>query len=150
MGRSTFEGTLEAARGGGAFIPLPAGVLAELGGTRRRVRGSLNGVEFQSSTMPTGGGTACLGVHKATREAAGAEFGDRVTVEVEPDDTPREVEIPPDLASALSAEPDLQAAFDRLSHTNRKEYAEWIAGAKREETRSRRLAETLDRLRGAS
>src|ERR687888_1539804 len=84
MGRSTFEGTLEAARGGGAFIPLPAGVLAELGGTRRRVRGSLNGVEFQSSTMPTGGGTACLGGHKATRGAAGAEVGGRGTGEGEP------------------------------------------------------------------
>ena len=148
MGRSKFEGTLEPAWGGGAFIPLPAEVLEALGGTRRRVRGSLNGVDFQSSTMPTGGGTACLGGHKATREAAGAELGDRVVVEVEVDDSPRQVEVPPDLASALSAEPHLQEAFDRLSYTSRKEYAEWIAGAKREETRSRRLAETIERLRG--
>jgi hypothetical protein len=147
MGRSTFEGTLQEARGGGAYVALPADVLAALGGTRQRVRGTVNGVDFQSSTMPTGGGTACLGVHRATREAAGAEFGQRVTVEVEVDDRPRQVEVPPDLAGALSAEPALQAAFDRLSYTNRKEYAEWIAGAKREETRSRRLAETLDRLR---
>jgi len=142
-----FAGTLEAARGGGAYVELPADVLAALGGgTRLRVRGTLNGVAFRSNTMPTGDGSACLGVHKATREAAGVVHGDRVTVEVEPDEAPRPLSVPPELAAALAAEPAAQAAFDRLSPSQRREYATWVAEAKREETRARRVAQALERL----
>jgi bacteriocin resistance YdeI/OmpD-like protein/uncharacterized protein DUF1905 len=143
----TFEGALEAGPGGGALVRLPPEVVASLGGTRVRVRGTLNGVDFRSSTMPTGGGAACLGVHKATREAAGAAFGDRVQVAVELDQSPREVELPPELAQALAADPALRSAFEGLAFTHRREQAEWIGAAKRPETRARRLGETLERLR---
>jgi uncharacterized protein YdeI (YjbR/CyaY-like superfamily) len=36
--------------------------------------------------------------------------------------------------------------FDRLSYTNRNEYARWIADAKRPETRGRRLAKAIELL----
>ena len=39
------------------------------------------------------------------------------------------------------------AAFDKLAFTHRKEYAEWIAEAKREETRERRAAKAIEMLR---
>ena len=51
------------------------------------------------------------------------------------------------LASALAADPQAKAAFDALSFTHRKEYARAIAEAKREETRDRRVAQTLEKLR---
>ena len=142
----SFEGTLEAGPGGGALVRLPDQVVASLGGTRVRVCGTLNGVDFRSSTMPCGGFTG-LGVHKATRQAAGAAIGERVRVEVEPDLSPREVELPPELAQALAADPALRAAFEGLAFTHRREHAEWIGAAKRPQTRARRLAETLERLR---
>lgn len=142
-----FEGELEHARGGGALVQLPADIVTALGGTRIRVRGTLNGVDFRSSTMPTGGGKACLGVHKATRQGAGVEFGQHVLVEIGADDAPRTVDVPAELADALAAAPELQAAFDGLAFTHRREYAEWVASAKRPETRSRRVTGTLDRLR---
>jgi uncharacterized protein YdeI (YjbR/CyaY-like superfamily) len=41
-------------------------------------------------------------------------------------------------------------AFESLSYSHRKEYADWIVEAKREETRRRRAAETLERLRAPS
>jgi Lon protease-like protein len=138
MTRSRFTGELEPARQGGALVRLPAEVVAALGGTRVRVLGTLNGVPFRSSTMPSGGENACLGVHKATREAAAAGFGDRVEVEIERDDAPRQVTVPADLAAALAADAQLQAAFDRL------------ASAKRAETRARRVAATLDRLKDSA
>jgi Bacteriocin-protection, YdeI or OmpD-Associated/Domain of unknown function (DUF1905) len=147
MAESTFEGVLQGARGGGAFIELPANVIAELGGTRVRVRGRLNNVEFTSSTMPTGGGRACLGVHKATREAAGVAFGERAKVQLSRDDSPRDVQVPDELRTALEADRSLRAVFDSLSFSHRREYAEWIASAKKPETRERRVAETLRRLR---
>jgi hypothetical protein len=144
-----FQGRLEAGRGGGAFVVLPADVLIELGGGHRfRVTGTLNGVEFAGSTMPMGGGRVLLGLHKATRQAAGSEIGDLVEVQVERDDRPREVSIPAELAAALAADPAAEAAFERLSFSHRREYAEWVAGAKRAETRARRVAQTIERLRG--
>ena len=145
-----FSGRLEAARGGGAYVALPAEVVAELGGgSRFRVTGTLGGVDFESSTMPMGGGAVCLGVHKATRQAAGVDIGDAVDVALERDDRRREVEVPEDLAAALAADPTASAAFEGLAFTHRREYTEWIAGAKRAETRARRVTQTLERLRGA-
>lgn len=147
MSRTAFEGVLETARGGGAVVYLPPEVIEVLGGLRVRVSGTLNGVEFASSTMPAGGGEACLGVHKDTREKAGVEFGEVVQVELEIDDAPRAVELPPELNEALAGEPELRAVFDTLSFTHRLEYSRWVGDAKRPETRLRRVTETLERLR---
>lgn len=148
MASQRFTAVLEAGRGGGAFVVLPDDVLAALGGgSRFRVRGSLGDVAFESSTMAMGGGRVCLGVHKATRHSAGVDIGDDVVVEVERDDRPRTLEIPADLGAALAEDPEARAAFDRLSFTHRREHIEALAGAKRTETRQRRLAAILDRLR---
>jgi Bacteriocin-protection, YdeI or OmpD-Associated/Domain of unknown function (DUF1905) len=145
---AVFDGTLEAARGGGAFVEIPADALTALGGGKRfRVRGSLNGVGFESSTMSMGGGRVCLGVHKATREAAGVGDGDTIHVELERDERERVVEVPAVLEAALAADPEARAAFDRLSFTHRREYAQWVGGAKRAETRERRLVKAVAMLR---
>jgi hypothetical protein len=144
-----FESVIQSARGGGALVELPADVLEELGGGKRfRVTGTLSGVEFASSTMPMGGGRVCLGVHKATRERAGVGPGDAVTITVELDERPREVELPDELKAALAGDPEAAAAYERLAFTHRREYAQWVAEAKRPATRARRVAQTLERLRG--
>ncbi|RZU48478.1 uncharacterized protein DUF1905 [Krasilnikovia cinnamomea] len=143
-----FAAELEAGRGGGAFVMLPEHVRSALGGgSRMRVTGTLNGVEFASSTMGMGGGKVCLGLHKATREAAGVAIGDVVEVTVERDDRPRVLTVPDDLATALAGDEAAAAAFERLSFSHRREYVEWITEAKRAETRARRVAQTLERLR---
>ncbi|MGH2670121.1 MAG: YdeI/OmpD-associated family protein, partial [bacterium] len=142
-----FEGVLEAAGGGGCAVELPPAVVAALGTKSRvRLRGQLNGVEFRSNTA-TYGGRRRLGVHKAVREAAGASFGDRVEILWEVDDSPREVSVPPELSDALASEPELAQAYQKMSFSHRNEYATWVAEAKRPETRARRAAQTLDRLR---
>jgi hypothetical protein len=144
-----FDGTVEAARGGGAFVEIPAGALQALGGgSRFRVTGSVAGVDFASSTLPLGGGRVCVGLHKATREAAGIAVGDRVRLELERDVRPRTVDVPPALQEALAADPVARTAFGALSFSHRREYAEWIDEAKRDDTRERRVARTLERLRG--
>ena len=143
-----FTAELEAGRGGGAMVLVPPEIATALGGLKQmRVVGTVNGVAYQSSTMPYGGRGLFLGVHKATREAAGMMPGERVDVVVSRDDRPRLVAIPAELAEALAADPAAQAAFDRLSFTNRKEMAGSVAEAKRPETRERRLAAAMARLR---
>jgi uncharacterized protein YdeI (YjbR/CyaY-like superfamily) len=55
-----------------------------------------------------------------------------------------ESKVPPDLATALKRNKKAATTFAALSPSHRREYVEWIAGAKREETRARRLATTLE------
>ena len=50
------------------------------------------------------------------------------------------VKVPADLAAALRKSARARAGFDRLPPSHRREYVEWITGAKREETRARRVA----------
>ena len=76
-------------------------------------------------------------------------MGDRVTVVLRRDDAPRVVDVPPALAAALGADAVASAAFERLSFTHRKEYARWIAEAKRDETKAARVTKTLAMLRAA-
>jgi hypothetical protein len=143
-----FTAELEAGRAGGAMVLVPPDIATALGGLRQmRVVGTVNGVPYQSSVMPYGGRGLFLGVHKATREAAGVMPGEQVDVVVSRDERPRVVEIPAELAAALAADPAAQAAFDRLSFTNRREMAGSVAEAKRPETRERRLAAAMARLR---
>jgi hypothetical protein len=90
-----FRARIEAARGGGAVALIPPDVTTALGGPKQmRVTGTLNGAAFNSSTMPNRG-AFYLGVHKATREAAGAAIGDEVEIELTRDDSPRVLELAP-------------------------------------------------------
>lgn len=145
--RYRFTGVIESARGGGAVILVPPETATALGGIKQmRVIGTVNGVEHRSSTMPYRG-ALYLGVHRATREAAGVSVGDEVSVVVSRDGSPRVLEVPPEMQAALAAEPDLRARFEALSFTRRRELADPVAEAKRPETRAKRVDAALDRLR---
>jgi hypothetical protein len=142
-----FESVVEAARGGGAVAPIPPDVTAALGGLKQmRVTGTLNGTPFRSSTMPYRG-DFYVGLHKAVREEAGVEIGDQVALTLLRDDSPRVLELAPELEAAFAAEPDLRARFDGLSFSRRRELADPIAEAKKPETRAARLEKALARLR---
>src|SRR4051794_36413705 len=95
------------------------------------------------------GGEFLVGLNSAVRQEAGVEAGDTVDVALELDTAPREVGVPAALAHALAADPAARAAFDRLAHTHRKEYAQWIDEAKHDETRHRRVVQALQMLREA-
>ena len=143
-----FTAELEQARAGGAMVLIPKPVADALGGLKQmRVVGTLNGVAYQSSTMPYGGRGLFMGVHKATREAAGLTFGEMVEVVVSLDERPRVLVMPRELEAALTAEPALRLRFDALSFSRRRDLAQPIAEAKRPETRERRLAAAMARLR---
>lgn len=54
--------------------------------------------------------------------------------------------VPDDLAEAFKASPAAATYYETLAYTHRKEYVRWITEAKREETRSARVAKTVDKL----
>ncbi len=56
----------------------------------------------------------------------------------------RALPVPPDLAAALRKNRAAAATFEGFSPTHRNDYVAWITGARREETRARRLATTLE------
>lgn len=143
-----FEATVEPrGSGGGRAVVVPLDVPAVFGRARAAVRGTVAGAPFRSTIMKYGD-TYYLGLNRELREAAGGiDAGDTVTVELEADDGPREVEVPADLRRALDSDPDVAAFYDGLSFTHRKEYARWVAEARREETRRRRVERSLAMLR---
>jgi hypothetical protein len=92
-------------------------------------------------------GEFLLGLSREVREGAGVEAGDTVDLQLELDTKPREVDVPEALATALAGDANARAAYEKLSYTHRKEYARWIAEAKRDETRERRVAKAIEQLR---
>jgi Bacteriocin-protection, YdeI or OmpD-Associated/Domain of unknown function (DUF1905) len=147
MGAMRLTTTLQK-RGPAAAVVLDDGQVHEIGEGAKRfpVAATINGYTWRT-TVARMGGEFLVGLNKEVRAGAGAEAGDTVEVSIELDTAPREVEIPKALATALADDPAAKAAFDALSFTNRKEYARAVADAKKPETRDRRIAQTLEKLR---
>jgi hypothetical protein len=137
-------------RGQAAAVVLDDEQVAAVGEGAKRfpVVATVNGYTWRTSVVRMGG-EFLLGLNREVREGAGVEAGDQVDLQLELDTEPREVEVPPALAAALAADSEALAAFEKLSYTDRKEYARWVAEAKKNETRERRVATTIEQLRGA-
>ena len=86
-------------------------------------------------------------VNRSAKAATGVDAPERVQVTMELDEKPRTVQVPRDLAAALADDATAKAAFAALSFTHKREYVEWVEEAKRPETRSRRIAGTVDRVK---
>lgn len=76
----------------------------------------------------------------ALAEAGGKPAAPRRTVKPEP-------EVPDALADALARDEKASSTFDRFPPGARREYCEWVAEAKRPETRDKRVAQTIAWLR---
>jgi Bacteriocin-protection, YdeI or OmpD-Associated/Domain of unknown function (DUF1905) len=126
------------------YVVVPLDVPSVFGRERPPVRGTVNGTPLRS-TIAKYGDEYFVPIKRALREAAGAAAGDTVEMELELDTKPRIVRLPKDFAVALDDE--ARASFDRMSYSHRKEYVDWIKEAKREETRSRRIAKVVELIR---
>jgi len=145
-----FEGVLTSTPrgGGGTLVPIPREVATELGlKGMPKIQAVIAGTPYRGSLMPMGDGTYCLGVLKSIQEAAGVGLGDTIEVLLELDTAPRTVEPPADLAAVLALDKKAAAAWAKLSFTNKTEIARSLEEAKKPETRRRRLAAALERLR---
>jgi hypothetical protein len=127
-------------------VEVPFDVKERFGRARAPVRGTVDGTEFRT-TVAVYGNRYYIGFNKELREWAGIAIGDRVQVSLELDREPRTVEVPPALPAALESDSKARAVFEGLSYTHRNEYARWIAEAKRDETRDRRVDKALAMLR---
>jgi hypothetical protein len=129
-------------------IEVPPEVVEALGASKRPpVRVTINGYTYRN-TIAVMGGKYMVGVSAEHRARAGVGGGDEIDVDIELDDEPRTVQIPPELAKALARDKTAKAAFNALSYSNRRRHVDGITGAKTGETRRRRLEKTLAELRG--
>jgi hypothetical protein len=128
-------------------IQIPDEIVEGLGsGKKPAVRVTINGYTYRS-TVAVMGGVYMVGVSADNRAGAGVAGGDEVDVDIELDTAPRIVEVPPDFAAALDAEPAARSTFDGLSYSNKSWHVLSIEGAKTDETRQRRIAKSVEALK---
>src|SRR5918993_166234 len=127
-------------------INVPPAVLEELGGGKRPlVNVTVNDVYSYRSSVAPMGGRYLISFSSDRRAATGLKGGETITVDLTLDTEPRTVEVPDDLAEALSAA-GVRAAFDALTPSAQKAHVTSVAGAKAPETRARRVAAVVEKL----
>jgi Bacteriocin-protection, YdeI or OmpD-Associated/Domain of unknown function (DUF1905) len=143
-----FEGHLDSDQGA-CYIRVPPEVLTTLGQRKRApVKVTINAHTYRT-TIAVYGGKSYIGVRREVREAAGVMAGQRLTVGLEYDAELRTVDLPELLRTRLEADATAAAAFEKLSHTRKKEVVEWLSGAKLPETQRRRMTQVMAMLRGS-
>lgn len=142
-----FRATLQLNGKTATGFEVPPEVVEGLGaGKRPPVRVTINGYTYRN-TVAVMGGVYMLGVSAEHRAGAKVAAGDVLEVELALDTAPREVSVPPDLQAALDTDPAAKKFFEGLSYSQKSWFALWIEGAKKEETRHKRLGEALAMLR---
>jgi len=147
---ATFHAVLEA--GGPSFMPtqilvVPEAAWLAVGGkATKRVIATLNGHAERLGLLPQEGGGRYLMVRKDLCQQLGLTIGQEVTVRLAPDPSPDHVDLPAELAEALAAWPEAEAAFQAQSGAMRRAIARKVADAKRPETRARYAVELAERL----
>jgi hypothetical protein len=128
---------------GGHSIAIPFDPAAAWGARDQyHVHGTVGGHRFRGPlTVADGAWSLRLGPGwwRTPDFAPGAE----VDVVMEPEG-PFSTSLGADVATAFAAEPVAARFFDSLPLFYRKNYARWIDGAKRPETRANRISETVD------
>jgi uncharacterized protein (DUF1697 family) len=137
MAARTFKITLHR-DGSMCFIPISFDPRAVFGKVRAPVKVTLNGHTYRS-TIASMGGTVFIPLRKSNREAAGLQGNETLDVKLELDADERDVTPPKDFVKALKAKPPAWERWQELSYTHRREHVEAIEGAKKSETRTRRL-----------
>ena len=136
------------AKGGSwTFLILPKNASAKLP-TRSMttVEGTINGYPFRATLEPDGQRSHWLKVDRKMREAAGADVGDVVTLEIMSAGEEPEPRVPADLRKALAAAPKARALWSDITPIARRDWIHWITSAKRPETRARRIDNACDML----
>jgi len=130
------------------FLNLPKEASAKLPSrSMTSVQGTINGSPFQATLEPDGQGGHWLKVDRKLREAAGAEAGDVVTLEVAPAAEEPEPKVPADLRKALAAAASkAQDVWSDITPAARRDFIHWIVSGKRAETRALRIDKACDML----
>ncbi len=127
--------------GSWTFLTLPKNASAKLPSRgMTAIEGTINGAPFQAVLEPDGQKSHWLKVERKLREAAGADAGDVVKLEIAPAEKEPEPIVPADLRNALAAAaPNARKLWSDITPNARRDWIHWFSSAKLEETRARRI-----------
>ena len=146
----SFRAVLEP--GGPSFMPtqtivVPGEVLAALGGkAAKRVIVTIQGHALRLGLLLLEGGGRYLMLNKDVCKAVGIKLGQELEISIAPDPNPDHVDLPDELAEALAAWPEAEAAFNNYKPAHRRAMAWRVAEARQPETRIRRAFTLAERL----
>lgn len=140
-----FRATIEKGKSGPnswCFVTVPTEIVRQLNGSRR-ISGTIESEPFDGSLIAHAGGAKAVLVTRELRDALQLAPGQEIEVALAADSRSRPVEVPDELAAALEGRPDVARTFAALAPSHRREYAEWIAQAKKSETKAARVERAL-------
>ena len=126
-------------------IPVPDSAVADLGGSKRPAVKVTIGDYSYRTTVSAMDGEYIFPLSSEHRAASGLVAGDAVDVVLELDTAPRTVEVPDDLAAALTSA-GLREKFDSLPPSHQKAHVTSVEGTKNPETRARRVTKAIELL----
>jgi bifunctional DNA-binding transcriptional regulator/antitoxin component of YhaV-PrlF toxin-antitoxin module len=113
---------------------------------RHHIAGTVNGMGVRAVVEPLSDGHSIV-LGAARRRDCGIAPGDQVAVVLVPEG-PQRVDLAPDVAAALDAEPSAGAFFDSIAQFYRNAYLRWINATKRSPaTRAARIARMVELLK---
>jgi len=133
---------------GWTYIEITAAIADKLKPNNKRsfrVKGNLDNYVFEGlALIPMGEGDFILALNATIRKKIKKQKGDKLKVSIEVDDKP--VKINAELMDCLSDEPDGLSFFNSLTPGHRKYFSNWIESAKTDETKTKRIAQTINAL----
>jgi hypothetical protein len=111
------------------------------------VRGTINGVEFETVLEPDGNSGHWMKVDDTLQHAAGIGIGDTATLDIEVTKDWPEPAVPEDLATALVAAPEkIQNLWNEITPMARWEWVRWVNATKNTDTRRRRVDVSISKM----
>ncbi len=133
---------------GWTYIEVPADIAQKLKpGNKKefKVKGKLDKHPINRvSLLPMGGGIFIMPVNAAMRKAIGKKHGAMVSVQLAEDKS--EFVFNNDLIECLSDEPEALTFFRTLPGSHQRYFSKWIDSAKTEQTKAKRIAQTVTAL----
>ena len=112
------------------------------------VRGTINGVEFQTVLEPDGNSGHWMRVDDTLQRAAGIKAGETAALSIEVTREWPEPSVPQDLATALVAAPQkIQDQWNEITPMARWEWVRWVGATKNPDTRRRRVDVSISKMK---
>ena len=132
---------------GWSYIEIPADIAQQMKpGNKKsfRVRGMLDALAVSGmALMPMGEGNFIMALKAEVRKGIRKNAGAMLHVKLE-EDIDYKVGMPDDLQECFDFEPEAFEFFNSLAKSHREYFIKWIEGAKTNETRARRVINTVN------
>jgi hypothetical protein len=107
----------------------------------------LNGKEYRQALVPHGDGSHYVILSRAKRKTCGVTLGEKIALTVRNDPNPDTLDIPEELQAVFELEPLAHERFEKkLTLGTKRGICHWVGSARREETRTKRALDMMNRL----